>query len=91
MLLVVGGEGLRFIEGIIDSTMYCDILKKNTVPSLRKLGRKAVFEHDNDPKHTTKQTTAFLQKLKVKLMEWPSMSSDLNPIEHLLGHPQAQS
>ncbi|XDV18176.1 hypothetical protein PO909_023929 [Leuciscus waleckii] len=41
--------------------------------------------HDNDPKHTAKMTTALLRKLKlkVKVMDWPSISPDLYPIEHL--------
>ncbi len=47
---------------------HCDILKQSMIPSLRRLGRRAVFQHDNDPKHTSKTTTALLKKLKVKVI-----------------------
>ncbi len=39
---------LQFIEGAMNANMYCDILKQSMIPSLRRLGRRAVFQHDND-------------------------------------------
>ncbi len=42
------------IDGIMNSQMYCSILKEKMLSSLRALGRRALFQHDNDPKHTSK-------------------------------------
>ncbi len=76
---------LHFIDGIMNSQMYCSILKEKMLPSLRALGRRALFQHDNDPKHTSKATVGFLKKNRMKVIQCPSMSPDLNPIEHLWG------
>ncbi len=61
-----GTGELQFIEGTMNANMYCDILKQSMI-------RRAVFQHDNNPKHTSKTTTALLKKLRVKVMDWPSM------------------
>ncbi len=37
-----GTGEIQFIEGTMNANMYCDILKQSMIPSLRRLGRRAV-------------------------------------------------
>ena len=64
---------------------YMDILKQHLKTSFMKLklGRKWVFQMDNDPKHNSKVVAKWLKDNKVKVLEWTSQSPDLNPIENL--------
>ncbi|KAK6313645.1 hypothetical protein J4Q44_G00151040 [Coregonus suidteri] len=69
----------------MDGAMYREILANNLLTSVRalKMGRGWVFQQDNDPKHTARATKEWLRKKHLKVLEWPSQSPDLNPIENL--------
>ena len=66
-----GISNLAQIEGIMTAEGYID----NSEESLLKLDleNNFIFQQDNDP-HTAKKSN------KVKLLEWPPQSPDLNPI-----------
>ncbi len=68
-----------------DGDMYREILANNLLPSVRalKMGCGWVFQHDNDPKHRARATKECLRKKHFKVLEWPSQSPDLNPIEYI--------
>ncbi len=76
---------LAIIDGTMNSALYHKILKENVLPSVcdLKLKRTWVMQQDNDPKLTSKSTSEWLKKNKIKVLEWPSQSPDLNMIEML--------
>ncbi|KAK3530048.1 hypothetical protein QTP86_010336 [Hemibagrus guttatus] len=64
---------------------YIKILNNNIRQSAEKLGlaHQWTFQHDNDPNHTAKVVKKWLADKNINVLQWPSQSPNLNPIENL--------
>lgn len=72
------------IDGIMDRFLYKDILETHMLPYAEEdMPLKWIFQHDNDPKHTSKLVKSYLEQHFINVMVWPAQSPDLNPIENL--------
>jgi len=77
---------LTQIEDTMDSLLYREILQDELTRTLEEYHLdpgSVIFQHDNDPKHTSKLVREWLDGQEFETMIWPPQSPDLNPIEHM--------
>ncbi|KAG1136550.1 hypothetical protein G6F37_012573 [Rhizopus arrhizus] len=78
------------INGNMDKTLYKKILEDELertmeygTNKLRLERHQVIFQHDNDPKHTSKLVKQYLEQQFYNILEWLAQSPDLNPIENM--------
>jgi len=79
-----GCTELKIVAGNLNAVRYRDeILQPVVLPFCRRHHFNHVFQQDNAGCHVAHLTMDFLNFHHIRVLPWPAMSPDLNPIEHL--------
>ena len=73
------------IKGSLDAKLYISHVLETFFSSFWKKKRKKnlIFMQDNAPCHRAKKVMKWFGQKKIKVLEWPPQSPDINPIETL--------
>lgn len=75
---------LHFFDANMNADVYVeDVLIPYVVPYAHFIGEDFLFMQDNARPHVARKVLDFCDEVGINRLEWPAMSPDLNPIEHL--------
>ena len=68
----------------MNSVRYCQTMEEVMLPSVTKfLGDNFILQQDNAPCHKSNFTMIWFSEQDIEILQWPSRSPDLNPIENI--------
>ena len=68
----------------MDGPFYVSIPQTQLLPAAQNMYNKNwCLQQDNDPKHTSMVAQEFIARNRIKVIDWPTYSPDLNPIENV--------
>ncbi|GFV53962.1 DDE_3 domain-containing protein [Trichonephila clavipes] len=70
-------------KGMMNYVKYIEILRSRIVPSIETFD--GIFQRDLASSHNSILVQTFMRENKIKVLNWPGNSPNLNPIENL-GH-----
>lgn len=72
------------LQGGINADKYIrQCLEEHVIPYSHFIGEHFKLMQDNAPSHRARITRQYLNDVGVQVLDWPSRSPDLNPIEHM--------